>query len=91
MCLRILLVDDHEVVRLGVRALIEDEPGMEVVGEAGTIQEALSLANELQPVYLSRRQFTNLMDFLHALTDPSSIDLRNDIPKRVPSGLTLAE
>ena len=49
MCLRILLVDDHEVVRLGVRALIDDEPGMEVVGEAGTVQEAISLANELLP------------------------------------------
>ena len=49
MCLRILLVDDHEVVRLGVRALIDDEPGMEVVGEAGTVQEAVSLVNELLP------------------------------------------
>jgi DNA-binding NarL/FixJ family response regulator len=33
MSLRILLVDDHEVVRLGVRALIERQAGMEVVGE----------------------------------------------------------
>ncbi|HSR33454.1 MAG TPA: response regulator transcription factor [Anaerolineae bacterium] len=47
--MRILLVDDHEVVRLGVRALLEDEPGMEVVGEAGTVQEAMSLVTELLP------------------------------------------
>lgn len=47
--MRILLVDDHEVVRLGVRALLEDEPGMEVVGEAGTVQEAMSLVRELLP------------------------------------------
>lgn len=52
---------------------------------------ALEQANELKPVRLNRKQFANLMDFLHALTDPSSIDLRSDIPKRVPSGLTLAE
>jgi DNA-binding NarL/FixJ family response regulator len=49
MSLRILLVDDHEVVRLGVRALIEDEPGMEVVGEAGSVQEGVRLVRELGP------------------------------------------
>ena len=41
MGLRILLVDDHEVVRLGVRALIERQPDMEVVGEASTVAEAV--------------------------------------------------
>ncbi|WP_299028804.1 response regulator transcription factor [uncultured Thermanaerothrix sp.] len=38
---RILLVDDHEVVRLGLRALLEHHPQFEVVGEAGTAKEAL--------------------------------------------------
>lgn len=47
--LRILLVDDHEVVRLGVRALIEREPGMTVVGEAGTVREAVLQAEKLVP------------------------------------------
>lgn len=49
MSLKILLVDDHEVVRLGVRALINDEPGMDVVGEAGTVREAVRLAVDLRP------------------------------------------
>jgi DNA-binding NarL/FixJ family response regulator len=49
MGLRILLVDDHEVVRLGVRALIERQPGMEVIGEAGTVREAVNQAEALQP------------------------------------------
>ena len=49
MNLRILLVDDHEVVRLGVRVLIEDEEDMEVVGEAGSVQEAVSQARALAP------------------------------------------
>jgi DNA-binding NarL/FixJ family response regulator len=49
MGLRILLVDDHEVVRLGVRALIDDEPGMQVVGEAGTVRAAVSQAKNLMP------------------------------------------
>ena len=49
MGLRILLVDDHEVVRVGVRALIERQPGMEVVGEASTVREAVSQAEQLAP------------------------------------------
>ncbi|MEJ2733165.1 MAG: response regulator transcription factor [Anaerolineae bacterium] len=49
MSLRILLVDDHEVVRLGVRALIERQPGMEVVGEATTVREAVSQVEQLAP------------------------------------------
>jgi two-component system response regulator DevR len=49
MGLTILLVDDHEVVRVGVRALIDRQPDMEVVGEAGTVQEAVSQAEQLAP------------------------------------------
>jgi two-component system response regulator DevR len=49
MGLRILLVDDHEVVRVGVRALIDRQPDMEVVGEAGTVREAVSQAEQLAP------------------------------------------
>lgn len=49
MGLRILLVDDHEVVRVGVRALIERQPGMEVVGEAGNVEEAVSQTEQLSP------------------------------------------
>jgi DNA-binding NarL/FixJ family response regulator len=49
MGLKILLVDDHEVVRVGVRALIDRQPGMEVVGEAGTVPEALQQTSQLLP------------------------------------------
>ena len=47
--LRILIVDDHAVVRRGVRALLESHPGWEVSGEATTGREALDLARRLQP------------------------------------------
>jgi two-component system response regulator DevR len=47
--LRILLVDDHEVVRVGLRTLIERQPGMEVVGEAGTAHEAVTQTERLVP------------------------------------------
>ena len=49
MSLRILLVDDHEVVRVGVRALIDRQPDMEVVAEATTVREAISQAEQLLP------------------------------------------
>lgn len=47
--LKLLLVDDHKVVRLGLQALLESEADFEVVGEAATAAEAIQLANRLQP------------------------------------------
>jgi len=47
--LRILLVDDHEVVRLGLATLLEDVPGVTVVGEAGSAREALQACERLDP------------------------------------------
>jgi two-component system response regulator DevR len=46
---RILLVDDHEVVRLGLRALLERHPGFEVVADAGTAREAIEKVIAFQP------------------------------------------
>ena len=45
----VLLVDDHALVRRGFRRLIEDDPSLEVVGEASTGDEAIRLAAELSP------------------------------------------
>lgn len=47
--LRLLLVDDHKVVRLGLRALLEAEPDLDVVGEAATAAEAMQMTGHLQP------------------------------------------
>ena len=47
--LRILLVDDHEVVRLGLRALLSRYPQFEVVAEAGDAEEALEMALHHDP------------------------------------------
>jgi DNA-binding NarL/FixJ family response regulator len=46
---RILVVDDHELVRRGVRAVIETHPGWEVCGEAATGREAVDQARFLKP------------------------------------------
>ena len=47
--IHILLVDDHALVREGLVGLIEPQPDMKVVGEAGTVREAIALARQLRP------------------------------------------
>lgn len=47
--LRVLIVDDHPIVRKGLKALLQTEAAIEVVGEAATAQEAVLLAGELLP------------------------------------------
>lgn len=47
--IRILLVDDHAVLRAGLRALLEAEPGFLVVGEAATGEEGVMKAQQLRP------------------------------------------
>jgi two-component system, NarL family, response regulator DevR len=49
MPIRVLLVDDHEIVRRGLRDLLDGEPGIEVVAEAGSVSEALVRANASKP------------------------------------------
>lgn len=46
---RVLIADDHAVVREGLRAVLGSEPDMEVVGEAATGKEAVERAAELRP------------------------------------------
>ena len=46
---RVFLLDDHEVVRRGLRNLLEAEPDIEVVGEAGTAESGLSRMRALRP------------------------------------------
>jgi two-component system response regulator NreC len=49
MALRILIADDHGLVRAGLRSLLNSDPGLEVVGEAANGDEALRLATQLAP------------------------------------------
>lgn len=46
---RILVADDHDLVRMGIIRMLQDVEGFEVVGEAKTGEQAISLAKELQP------------------------------------------
>jgi DNA-binding NarL/FixJ family response regulator len=47
--LRILIADDHQVVRAGIRALLEDQPDCEICGEAVTGAEVVALVRQLKP------------------------------------------
>ncbi|WP_431918196.1 response regulator [Amycolatopsis tucumanensis] len=49
MAIEVLLVDDHEVVRRGLREMLSDEPDIEVVAEAGSADEALAVAMHVEP------------------------------------------
>lgn len=49
MAIRILIADDHRIMRAGLRSLLKADPGLEVVGEATNSQEALALVNQLKP------------------------------------------
>lgn len=49
MPLRVLIADDHETFRLGIRKIIEPEKDIEIIGEAGTGIQLVALADKLQP------------------------------------------
>lgn len=49
MSIRVMIVDDHQIFRMGVKSLLEDESDIVVVGEAGSAQDALKLAAKLKP------------------------------------------
>ena len=47
--LRVMIVDDHDVVREGLRSLFNRRPGMSIVGEAGSVAEAIAVALKERP------------------------------------------
>ena len=75
MTTRLLLVDDHAVVRSGLRMLLENERDVEIIGEAGTASEALEAAVRLKPNVI-------LMDI--GLPDMSGIEATREIKRRCP-------
>src|SRR5438067_3167423 len=46
---RVIIADDHELARLGLRTMLSPEPDLEVVGEAATGREAIDLTRKLEP------------------------------------------
>ncbi|MEK7353532.1 MAG: response regulator transcription factor [Chloroflexota bacterium] len=74
--IRILLIDDHQVVREGVRRMLEIEPDLKVVGEAASAKEALTQVESLSPEVI-------LMDIKMPGVD--GISLTREIKEKFPS------
>ena len=73
--LRVLLVDDHEVVRKGIKSLLEAQDDIVVAGEAGSVREAIEEAERARPDVV-------VMDV--RLTDGSGIEATREIRTRRP-------
>lgn len=73
--IRVLLVDDHEVIRVGLRTVLGQTQGVTVVGEAGTIAEAIQQTQRLKPDVI-------LMDV--RLPDGSGVDACREILGALP-------
>src|ERR1044071_6984204 len=74
MAIRLLLVDDHAVVRSGLKMLLENERDVEIIGEASSASGAMEAALQLKPNVI-------LMDI--GLPDLSGIDATREIKKRL--------
>jgi two-component system response regulator NreC len=86
MKIRLFLVDDHQVVRTGLRMLLENEEDVQIVGEAGTAMEAMQGVDRLNPDVV-------LMDI--GLPDMSGIEatqkIKNKHPEMAVVALTIHE
>ncbi len=81
MTIRVLLVDDHTVVRTGLHMLLEQEEDIEIVGEAGSGREALNAIAQLQPDLV-------LMDI--GLPDMTGIDVTRQVKQKWPAVAVVA-
>lgn len=83
MAIRILIADDHRVVRQGLRLLLKVDPELEVVGEAVDGKEAVRLTKQLRPDLV-------LMDLLMPGLDgvSATAEIRRDVPKTEVLALT---
>jgi len=73
---KILIVDDHEVVRMGLRTLLERRPNFLVVAEAGTVAESVTMAEQSQPDVV-------VMDI--RLPDGSGVEACREIREKLPA------
>jgi DNA-binding NarL/FixJ family response regulator len=77
MSIRVLVADDQEIVRTGLRMILEAQPGIDVIGEARNGREAVTLARELRPdvcLFDIRMPDVNGLEATRALAGPGVAD-----------------
>ncbi len=79
--IRVLIVDDHEIVRSGMKMMLEDEAQLELVGECENGQQAIEKARELQPDVI-------IMDI--TMPEMNGIDATRKIKEQMPDIAVLA-
>jgi DNA-binding NarL/FixJ family response regulator len=79
MSVRIVIADDHEVVRQGVRHILETHPGWEICGEAENGHKAVSLARELNPDIIVMDISMPLMNGLEATREISNLKAKTQV------------
>lgn len=75
MTIKVLFVDDHEMVRIGISSYLSTQPDLEVVGEGASGKEAIAKAQELKPDLI-------LMDLL--MEDMDGVEATTQIKKEMP-------
>ncbi len=78
--IRIIVVDDHPILRRGLQMILKAQADMQVVGEAGSVDEAMVLARELKPDVV-------ILDL--SLPDRSGVELISDIRVQCPGAKVL--
>ena len=81
MTIRLMLVDDHQVVRSGLRMLLASESDIDIIGEAGTAEEAIASVLDFKPDVV-------LMDI--GLPDKSGIEATKEIKAKLPDVAVVA-
>lgn len=81
MAIRVVMVDDHKLIREGLRALLEKEPGMEVIAEAENGRTAVDLAVKFKP---------NIVIMDASMSDLNGIEATKQIISAVPQVKVLA-
>jgi CheY-like chemotaxis protein len=84
--LRVMLVDDHKVMREGVATLLDEQPDIEVVGQAGNGRDAVSLARRLQPDVIIMDVAMPIMD-----GEEATRKIKAHLPRTRIIGLSLSE
>lgn len=80
MPIRLLLVDDHAILRAGVRMLLQQQPDITVVADVGSGAEALTIVEELRPDVV-------ILDI--SLPDKSGVNVARELVRRHPDGKVL--